>query len=241
MPFIEEYEKLLIWQYQDKPKAKAHVNLLLTEYKNIYDLLNSIPDAFDLDKAVGKQQDILGKILGISRNVPFAIPKRFFGFTNNPNSYYFDRRLKTDGLKIPFKRKLENSYTDGQLDDFQYRIFLKAKAIKNNVKAKMIDDADKLSLQNAIDFLFNGAGFVVDNKNMTLTLWIDNSYDTNLLLYIKQLDLLPRPQGVEIETFRHYKEDNTFGFTNNSNSKSFSRRLSTSLLLKPIFAKKIFI
>lgn len=35
---FEEYEKLLIWQYQDKPKVKAHVNLLLTEYKNIYDL-----------------------------------------------------------------------------------------------------------------------------------------------------------------------------------------------------------
>lgn len=241
MSFTDEYEKLLIWQYQDKPKAKAHINLLLAEYKKIYDLLNSIPESFDLDKAVGKQQDILGKILGISRNVPFAIPKRFFGFTNNPNSYYFDRRLKTDGLKIPFKRKLENSYTDGQLDDFQYRLFLKAKAIKNNVKAKMIDDIDNLSLQSAIDFLFNGTGFIIDNKDMTLKLWIDNSYDTNLLLYIKQLDLLPRPQGVEIETFRHYKEDNTFGFTNNSNSKSFSRRLSTSLLLKPIFAKKIFI
>ena len=237
MSFIEEYEKLLIWQYQDKPKAKAHVNLLLSEYKNIYDILNSIPDSFDLDKAVGKQQDILGKILGISRNVPFALAKRFFGFTNNPNSYYFDRRLKTDGLKIPFKRKLENTYTDGQLDDFQYRLFLKAKAIKNNVKAKMIDDSDKLSLQNAIDFLFNGTGFVIDNKDMTLTIWIDISYDVNLLLYIKQLDLLPRPQGVGIRLLRQYEESNTFGFTNNVESKGFSRRLSGSL--KPIFAKKI--
>ena len=239
MSFIEEYEKLLIWQYQDKPKAKAHVNLLLSEYKKIYDLLNSIPDAFDLDKAVGKQQDILGKILGISRNVPFTLAKKFFGFTNNPNSYYFDRRLKTTGLKIPFKRKLENSYTDGQLDDFQYRLFLKAKAIKNNVKAKMIDDADRLSLQNAIDFLFDGAGFIIDNKDMTLTIWIDISYDTNLLLYIKQLDLLPRPQGVEIRLIRHYEDGNTFGFTNNSDAKGFSRRLSTAL--KPKFAKKIFI
>ena len=239
MLFIEEYEKLLIWQYQDKPKAKAHINLLLTEYKNIYDLLNSIPDAFDLDKAVGKQQDILGKILGISRNVPFALAKKFFGFTSNPNSYYFDRRLKTTGLKIPFKRKLENTYTDGQLDDFQYRLFLKAKAIKNNVKAKMIDDTDKLSLQNAIDFLFNGTGFIIDNKDMTLTVWIDISYDVNLLLYIKQLDLLPRPQGVGIRLLRQYEDGNTFGFTNNVESKGFNRRLSTAL--KPKFAKKIFI
>ena len=238
MSFIEEYEKLLIWQYQDKPKAKAHVNLLLTEYKNIYDLLNSIPESFDLDKAVGKQQDILGKILGISRNVPFAVSKRFFGFTNNINSYGFDRRLKTTGFKIPFKRKLEDIYTSGRLDDNQYRIFLKAKAIKNNVRATMIDD-NKLSLQDAINFLFNDTSYVVDNQDMTMTLYIDNSYDVQLLKYIKQLDLLPRPQGVEIRLVRHYEDGNTFGFTNNIDAKGFSRRLSTEL--KPKFAKKIFI
>ncbi|MBL3520315.1 DUF2612 domain-containing protein [Arcobacter lanthieri] len=239
MEFIEEYEKLLIWQYQDKPKAKAHINLLLSEYKNIYDLLNSIPEAFDLDLAVGKQQDILGRILGISRNVPFVIPKRFFGFTNNPNSYGFDRRLKTTGFKIPFKRKRENLYTSGQLDDIQYRVFLKAKAIKNNVKAKMIDDEDRLSLQNAIDFLFSGTGFIIDNKDMTMTLYIDYSYDVDLLRYIKELDLLPRPQGVDIRIVKHYDDGNTFGFTNNSESKGFSRRLSSER--KPSFAKKIFL
>lgn len=74
---------------------------------------------------------------------------------------------------------------------------------------------------------------------MTLTIWIDISYDVNLLLYIKQLDLLPRPQGVEIRLARHYEDGNTFGFTNNSNAKWFSRRLSTAI--KPKFAKKIFI
>jgi len=59
--FIEEYKKLLIWQYQDKPKAQQHIELILSEFEKIYNLLNVIPDAFDLDKAVGKQQDILGK------------------------------------------------------------------------------------------------------------------------------------------------------------------------------------
>ena len=56
--FIEEYKKLLIWQYQDKKKKKKHIELILSEFEKIYNLLNVIPDAFDLDKAVGKQQDI---------------------------------------------------------------------------------------------------------------------------------------------------------------------------------------
>ena len=236
--FIEEYKKLLIWQYQDKPKAQKHIELILSEFEKIYNLLNVIPDAFDLDKAVGKQQDILGKILGISRNVPFAASKRFFGFTNNINSYGFDRRLKTTGFKIPFKRKLEDIYTSGRLDDTQFRVFLKAKAIKNNVRATMIDD-NKLSLQDAINFLFNDTSYIVDNQDMTMTLYIDNSYDVQLLKYIKQLDLLPRPQGVEIRTVLHFAEGNTFGFRRNKEALGFSRRLQAGL--KPKFAKKIFI
>ena len=236
--FIEEYKKLLIWQYQDKPKAQKHIELILSEFEKIYNLLNVIPDAFDLDKAVGKQQDILGKILGISRNVPFAVSKRFFGFTNNINSYGFDRRLKTTGFKIPFKRKLEDIYTSGRLDDTQFRVFLKAKAIKNNVRATMIDD-NKLSLQDAISFLFNDTSYIVDNQDMTMTLYIDNSYDVQLLKYIKQLDLLPRPQGVEIRTVLHFAEGNTFGFRRNKEALGFSRRLQAGL--KPKFAKKIFI
>jgi len=236
--FIEEYKQLLIWQYKDKPKAQKHIEVILREYERIYNLLNVIPDAIDVDKAVGKQQDILGKILGISRNVPFAVSKRFFGFTNNPNSYGFDRRLKTTGFKIPFKRKKEDTYTNGRLDDTQYRVFLKAKAIKNNVKATMIDD-NKLSLQDAISFLFNDTSYIVDNQDMTMTLYIDNSYDMQLLKYIKQLDLLPRPQGVEIKTVVHFADGNTFGFTRNKEALGFSRRLNGGI--KPRFARKIFI
>ncbi|PUE66764.1 DUF2612 domain-containing protein [Arcobacter lacus] len=218
MSFIEEYEKLLIWQYQDKPKAKEHIRLLLTEYKNIYDLLNSIPDAFDLDKAVGKQQDILGKILGISRNVPFAVPKKYFGFEDQEDAYGFDD-LAEGVLAYPFRDLTENDYTSGQLDDYQFRLFLKAKAIKNNVKAKMIDDDTRLSLQNAIDFLFSSKAYIVDNKDMTMDIFIDLSFDFSLIKYIQELDLLPRPQGVEYRFFQSFSNDNTFGFEDTPDSK----------------------
>ena len=77
------------------------------------------------------------------------------------------------------------------------------------------------------------------HQDMTMTLYIDNSYDVQLLKYIKQLDLLPRPQGVEIRTVLHFAEGNTFGFRRNKEALGFSRRLQGGL--KPKFAKKIFI
>ena len=236
--FVDTYADLLIFQYRDKPKARAHIEALLERYDEVYELLNSIPVQYDIDNAVGEQLDVLGRILGISRTVPYAVPKMYFGFTDNPNALTFSRRLKTTGTKPPFKRKSEQTHTSGELNDYQYRIFLKAKAIKNNAKAYMIDEDESLSLQNAVDFLFENAAYVLDNQDMSLSIYIDVSYDLSLLQYIKQLDLIPRPQGVQIKTYLYYEDGNTFGFTNNPNYKGFSRRLDDDST-KPRFAKKI--
>jgi hypothetical protein len=85
----------------------------------------------------------------------------------------------------------------------------------------MIDDTNKLSLQDLIDFLFEGKGYIVDNQKMGLILYIDVSYDTSKLPFIQQLDLLPRPQAVEYKNIISYNEGNTFGFNDNINNKGF--------------------
>lgn len=215
--FVESYSKLLIYQYQDKPKAKAHIKSLIENYEEIYKLLNQLLEVYDIDLAVGRQLDVLGRILGISRKVPFAIAKKYFGFDDNINSYPMGD-LNGGIVAYPFKDLDEPDYTDGELNDNQYRLFLKAKAIKNNVKALMIDKEENLSLQNAIDFLFDNKAYLVDNKDMTLSIYIDNSYDFTLLQYIKQLDLIPRPQTVDYSLVYSYIEDGTLGFSDNPNS-----------------------
>ena len=43
--------------------------------------------------------------------------------------------------------------------------------------------------------------------------------DFNLLQYIKQLDLIPRPQSVDYKLIFSYFEGNTLGFSDNPNSK----------------------
>ena len=62
------YADLLIIQYHGKPKARSMIEALVDQV-----LMNQIPqkleEAFDLETAVGKQLDILGKRLGVTRNV----------------------------------------------------------------------------------------------------------------------------------------------------------------------------
>lgn len=235
--FTDNYRKLLIVQYADKPNAVAHINNIIGSLENVYDLANLFEDAFDVDKAVGKQLDIIGKIVGISRKVPFSVPKNYFGFSDNTSTAYpmGDKFLSV--VAYPFKNKFEIPYTTGELNDNDYRWFIKAKIVKNYVKAKMIDVDDRLSLQDAIDNLFENKAYVVDNQDMTMTIYINNNFNFDMIQYIKQLDLIPRPQGVEYETVISYVEGSTFGF--GVNNSGFGDKFSAPI--ESYFAEKITI
>lgn len=62
------YANLLILQYRTLEKARAHIKALV---RNAYadGLLKKVIDGFNIDTAVGKQLDILGKYIGLGRNV----------------------------------------------------------------------------------------------------------------------------------------------------------------------------
>ncbi len=161
----------LIIQYGSKSNAVATVTAYTEEFELIYDTSNLFDLAFNLDFAVGKQLDILGKIVGIERYIPsFGVP-----------------------------------------DDDTYRFLIRAKVIRNYAKATMGDD-NKLSIQDALDFLFNNGAYVTDNYNMSMKIWLDIHTDLNLIQYLKDLNLIPTPQGVRYYYEGLFDKRGTFGF-----------------------------
>lgn len=215
---IDNYRNLLIIQYADKPKAKKHIEAILSEVEKVYNLANSFENAFDLDLAVGKQLDILGKIVGISRIV-VAIPKKYFGFSDYEYSYPMGDKFLTV-VSYPMRDKFEIPYSSSLLNDYLYRFFIKAKVIKNYAKATMIDE-NKLSIQDVIDYLFQGKAYVVDNLDMTMSIYVDKSFDFDIIRYALKLSLIPLGQGVKISEVIAYDVQNTFGFKDNPNVKGF--------------------
>lgn len=216
----DEYEKLLIVQYSDKPKASATVSEIVSRFKNIFDVIEQFEAAFDLDTAIGAQLDIIGKIVGISRNVEGVIPKIFFGFDNNVNARGF-------GL-APFYTGDQAKYTDTQLSDSDYRFFIRMKIAKNHVKATMSDDNGN-NINAVILSMFEGYAYMVDNKDMTVTIYIENSPKSYLLPYAISLDLIPMPQAVGIKYVATFGA-NSFGFSSNINAKGFGVGQFTRLL-----------
>lgn len=205
--FTKQYTDLLTIQYYNKPKAVGTIESFAKEYEKLFDLFESFENAFDIDFAVGKQLDILGKVVGINRNIPLVIPKKYFDLENYPMGDKFELVIT-----YPIKDKFEIGYTDLQLNDNDYRFLIRCKIIKNFLNGKRLTD-----IQLAIDFIFENKGYVVDNKNMSFSLYLPIETNTDLLNVILALDLFPRPNAINYDTIIGYTS-NSFGFSDNPNS-----------------------
>ena len=211
--FIEQYRELLILQYSDKEKAVAEIDLLSGTWSKVFTFFNAFFTEFDLDTASGDRLDKIGKIVGAPRVVQDGLAKKYFGFEGITNALTF-------GAGPFFSIINDSGFTSTELNDTQYRFFIRSKIAKNITSAFMTSD-ERQSLQETIQFLFKNRAFVTDNKDMTLTLYVDESFPVEDLTLLQALDLIPKPQGVGIKNIVSFAFDETFGFANNPNAKGF--------------------
>ena len=221
MSFESEYVNLMIKQYWEKPKAAAEIEMIAGTWRKTFEWIDSFSDEIDLDNATGARLDIIGRIVGIKRIVPFVVPKIAFGFDENPNARGFDDKFSPLADRAPFQDKFERAYTSLQLDDTAYRLFIRARIAKN-VGGPYLADDQGLSIQSAISALFDGLAYVLDKKDMTMTLYVSPRFNLDKLRAIIKLDLLPKPQGVRYGVVIQAGPGETFGFSDNVDSLPFA-------------------
>ena len=71
MKNVKEYLDLITSQYQNSPKFKEWLKVLLTPYIDTQNLALNLYTHFDIDNAIGIQLDKLGEIIGVKRLLPF--------------------------------------------------------------------------------------------------------------------------------------------------------------------------
>lgn len=226
MSLADEYTALLIKQYWEKPKAKAEIELKSSAWEKTRAFLASLDDAFDLDLAVGAQLDVLGRIVGIPREVPDVIAKTYFGFTINPDSLGFADRFNSLRIGGPFFDKFSNQYTALQLNDNDYRFFIRVKVALNWASA-YVSSLDRIGIQDVILAAFDGRAYVVDNLDMTLTLYVSPAVSEERLRLTSRLNLLPKPQGVRYSVIIQAEPAATFGFSRNPLSLGFADKFDS--------------
>lgn len=237
MALVDETANLLIKQYWEKPKAKAEIELQASTWETTRAFLDSLDAAFDLDNAIGAQLDVLGRIVGISRSVPDVIPKVYFGFSINPNNEGFASKFDPMRIGGPFFSKFSSAFTDLQLNDSDYRFFIRVKAALNRASGYVSSDT-YIDIQEVVLAAFDGRAYVVDNLDMTLTLYVSPVISLDRLNLIRALNLLPKPQGVRYKVIIQAEPGVTFGFANNPLSRGFASKFDP-LREGGFFARKV--
>lgn len=225
--FTDAYVNLLIKQYWEQPNARAEIAAQASTWQTIRDMLASFGDAFDIDQATGHRLDIIGKIVGISRINPFVLPKVAFGFAENINAGRFDDKFESILGAAPFLNKFEPTRTTLELNDNDYRFFIKAKVAINAASGFMLSD-ERISIQTAIGAVFGDRAYAIDNQDMTLTLYVAPDFDSTRLTAIRRLGLLPKPQGVRYDIIIQAAPGETFGFNDNPNALGFADKFDAA-------------
>lgn len=204
---LSNYSDLLIHQYIKKPKAKATIDLFLGEYdklsENAFDLLNQ----WDIDQARGFSLDIIGRRVGVSRTLPSAIAKGYFG-------YYESLNGEPWGAGVWYRRG-ETLGDTLVLNDDDFRFLIRAKIFKN------FQNGSFDYILNAMRVILNGQANIEDNLDMTATVYLPLESLNLLQRYmIEQMDILPRPMGVMYNYINASGKE--FGFDGFYNSYGFN-------------------
>ena len=183
----EYYANLLILQYRSKPKARDTVKAGVDMYLGDGVVLQ-LPDILDIDKAVGAQLDIIGKILGCPRNVAgINNQRKFFSFHVDANSLGFSTvGHPSNGIAKNRNNSVLASYT---LEDEDYRQLLKFKAFIN------VWRGDMGSMDRALYEVFG------DNVNLlsgTLEVTYEIQELTIALEAAQALGYLKAPIGIKV-------------------------------------------
>ncbi len=192
--WVQTYLNQLIIQYFNQPKAKAELANMLDSYENVHNFYRDFIPSFDLDRANGHRLDIIGRIVGLPRLIDTIIPKEYFGFIRQNKSKGFNEG--------DMYRKYEGAFSSLLLNDTRYRRLLKAKVIKNTSKATITGIA---SLQESVRVLFGENAYVIDNKDMTITVYLNEEQEEEFII-IQALGLIPSPQGVGVNIIKTIDE-----------------------------------
>lgn len=188
----------LIIQYNNKPKAQATIRLLaetLLANGIIWDVMNG----YNVDTAVGKQLDIIGKYVGIDRFFNVTDPVDYFALTDyvevDPDSeqkYGFTDYANFDEDQFNGTMNYNSVLSiKNRLNDDDFRVLIKLKIIQNhsNHSHKSINDSI---------FQFFGLDIIpYSDDGMKMTYFVISGF-TDIIRAAMIKEVLPRPMGVGI-------------------------------------------
>lgn len=213
---LDYYTNLLIIQYNNKPKARATIRLVIDKLL-ANGIFFDIRDAYSIETAVGVQLDVIGMYVGVDRFFNIDDPINYFSFTDydevSPElqeKFGLTDYANFDSFQYNGTLNYQSVLTvENRLNDEDFRVIIKLKILQNttNHSHKEIDDGM---------FKFFGLSVRPDSTgDMQMYYFISQSISAIMLAALVK-KILPRPMGVGLTLIKNVGAG-FFGFATYSN------------------------
>lgn len=184
---LEDYLNLITSAWRQKPNFVKTVSLDVSVQVRVQDLMKSMIPKFDIDSAVGVQLDVIGRWVGISRNISVPIVGVYFSW---------DGALAV-GWDYGVWRDDRQPVNISSLPDDAYRTLIRAKIASNSWQGtteSAYDIWERVFQQYII--------LIQDNQDMSYDLVIAGGTVDSLTLALLTEGYIPlKPEGVRVNTY----------------------------------------
>lgn len=190
---VDYYSTLLINEYRQSPRAVATIKIYAKQA--IADMLEvDVQDGFNVDTAVGAQLDIIGKYVGIPRNIGDPVPRPYYQFSDSNGPIirvngFQDATNPAQNAGAIWYSALFLGAENTALTDAAYVLMIKLKIILN------ANDGTLASIMAFLQMFLPGVVALTDNKDMTLTYTLSNRVPVPTSVLEAYL---PKPMGVGV-------------------------------------------
>lgn len=224
----KDYLELSRARYTQQFKNRGNVDSLVKTWLDGTEAIQKTQSAIDdikyIDRVHGTNLDNIGDIVGQPRTLVDASLLPYFGFGGDPSSHSYGSL--TDPTVGGRWRSLKDNQDGGNIElaDDLYRMFIRAKIVRNRTIATPEDVIDSIKFVLQADWVQLHEGpapatiSISIGKNLSETEknFIRYSYKdgVNRTLFVK-------PAGVRLDYYKVYSPENAFAFQGFPNAKGF--------------------
>lgn len=195
----EYVRELVINQLGDSPTYDAVLQWLADNFDKLQAILDYV-QTINIFEARGVWLDLIGAIVGQSREIPDAIAYEYFGYLGQPSTTgYGQARYYQKGDPL----------TDSSiLPDEEYRKVILARVARN------WGDISAIGVVEGLQNIVNTDSIYVERGSMggIFRVYIGAELDSNSRAIIATLDIIPRGAGIGIEVVTASAPALTFGY-----------------------------
>ena len=201
---IKLAESRLATQYKESVNLIAYIKKLLYESDTLEQVFADIISKRYLENAIGVQQDIIGALVGQPRILINSSVISYFGFEGNLGSQPFGD-INDSSIGGRFRSIDEPTIGNRSLIDDEYRLFIKARILKNSISPT------PQSLASFVKILFDVDRVIVIDGKMNYTVHIGRLLDPNEKAFLTNNELVPKVAAVGV-TYIDYDINTNFSF-----------------------------